>query len=108
MVTTRERGTLMPETNLLLFVTASLALIVVPGPDMIYVLARGISQGRAAGLVSVVGRRGLKLLTQDSWAPKIVYKGFSTGHERGFVWGVFCGMRDGGRGLLVFWSGCAL
>jgi hypothetical protein len=47
----------------------------------------------------------LKLLTQDPWAPKIVYKGFSTGHEREFV---FCGMRDGGRGLLVFWSGCAL
>jgi threonine/homoserine/homoserine lactone efflux protein len=45
----------MPDTNLLLFVTASLALIVVPGPDMIYVLTRGASQGRAAGLVSAVG-----------------------------------------------------
>ena len=45
----------MPDTNLLLFVTASLALIVVPGPDMIYVLTRGVSQGRAAGLVSAIG-----------------------------------------------------
>jgi threonine/homoserine/homoserine lactone efflux protein len=45
----------MPDTNLLLFVTASLALIVVPGPDMIYVLTRGVSQGRAAGLVSATG-----------------------------------------------------
>ena len=45
----------MPDTNLLLFVTASLALIVVPGPDMIYVLTRGVSQGRAAGLVSAFG-----------------------------------------------------
>ena len=45
----------MPDTNLLLFVIASLALIVVPGPDMIYVLTRGISQGRAAGLVSAIG-----------------------------------------------------
>ncbi len=45
----------MPDTNLLLFVTASLALIVVPGPDMIYVLTRGVSQGRPAGLVSAVG-----------------------------------------------------
>jgi hypothetical protein len=34
----------------------------------------------------------LKFLTQVSWAPKIVYKGFSAGNERGFVWGVFCGM----------------
>jgi threonine/homoserine/homoserine lactone efflux protein len=45
----------MPDTNLLLFVTASLALIAVPGPDMIYVLTRGVSQGRAAALVSAVG-----------------------------------------------------
>lgn len=45
----------MPDTNLLLFVTASLALIVVPGPDMIYVLTRGVSQGRPAALVSAAG-----------------------------------------------------
>ena len=45
----------MPDTNLLLFVTASLALIVVPGPDMIYVLTRGVSQGRTAGLISATG-----------------------------------------------------
>jgi len=45
----------MPDTNLLLFVTASLALIFVPGPDMFYVLTRGVSQGRAAGLVSAIG-----------------------------------------------------
>jgi threonine/homoserine/homoserine lactone efflux protein len=45
----------MPDTNLLLFVTASLALIIVPGPDMIYVLTRGVSQGRPAGLVSAAG-----------------------------------------------------
>jgi len=45
----------MPDTNLLLFVTASLALIVVPGPDMIFILTRGVSQGRPAGLVSAAG-----------------------------------------------------
>jgi len=45
----------LPDTNLLLFVTASLALIVVPGPDMIYVLTRGVSQGKPAGLVSAAG-----------------------------------------------------
>jgi threonine/homoserine/homoserine lactone efflux protein len=45
----------LPDTNLLLFLTASLALIVVPGPDMIYVLTRSLSQGRSAGLVSAVG-----------------------------------------------------
>ena len=45
----------MPETNLLLFFTASLALILVPGPDMIYVITRGVSQGRPVGLLSAVG-----------------------------------------------------
>ena len=45
----------MPDTNLLLFFTASLVLIVVPGPDMIYVLTRSLSQGRSAGLVSAAG-----------------------------------------------------
>lgn len=39
----------MPDTNLLLFFTASLALIVVPGPDMIYVLTRSLSHGKYAG-----------------------------------------------------------
>ena len=43
------------ETNLILFLTASLALIVAPGPDNILVLARGIAQGRRAALVSAAG-----------------------------------------------------
>jgi threonine/homoserine/homoserine lactone efflux protein len=33
----------LPETNLILFLTASLALIVAPGPDNILVLTRGIA-----------------------------------------------------------------
>jgi threonine/homoserine/homoserine lactone efflux protein len=42
-------------TNLALFVAASLALIVAPGPDTLYVLARGIGQGRRAGVISALG-----------------------------------------------------
>lgn len=38
-----------------LFVAASWALILVPGPDMVYVITRGMSQGRKAGVVSAVG-----------------------------------------------------
>ena len=45
----------MTETNLILFLTASLALIVAPGPDNILVLTRGIAQGRSAALVSATG-----------------------------------------------------
>ena len=45
----------MQETNLILFLTASLALIVAPGPDNILVLTRGVAQGRGAALVSATG-----------------------------------------------------
>ena len=45
----------MPDTNLALFVTASLAVIVAPGPDNVYVLTRGIAQGREVALASAWG-----------------------------------------------------
>ena len=38
-----------------LFVVAALALLVVPGPAVLYVVTRSIHQGRRAGLVSVLG-----------------------------------------------------
>jgi threonine/homoserine/homoserine lactone efflux protein len=38
-----------------LFVAAALALLLVPGPAVLYIVARSIDQGRAAGLVSVLG-----------------------------------------------------
>ena len=43
------------DANLALFVAASLALIATPGQDNIYILTRGIAQGRAAALVSAWG-----------------------------------------------------
>ena len=45
----------MPDTNLAQFVAASLAVIVAPGPDNIYVLTRGIAQGRMVALASAWG-----------------------------------------------------
>jgi threonine/homoserine/homoserine lactone efflux protein len=38
-----------------LFVVAALALLLVPGPAVLYVVARSIHEGRRAGLASVVG-----------------------------------------------------
>lgn len=38
-----------------LFVGVSWALILAPGPDMLYVITRGVSQGRRAGMLSAVG-----------------------------------------------------
>jgi threonine/homoserine/homoserine lactone efflux protein len=43
------------DANIALFVAASLAVIVAPGPDNIYVLTRGIAQGREVALASAWG-----------------------------------------------------
>src|SRR4051812_1223815 len=46
----------MPEpSTLLVFAAASLALLVVPGPAVVYIVTRSLSQGRAAGVVSMLG-----------------------------------------------------
>ena len=39
----------------LLFMGVSWALIIAPGPDMIYVITRGVAHGRRAGILSAVG-----------------------------------------------------
>ncbi len=41
--------------NFWLFVTAGFLLNITPGPDMLYVLTRSATQGRAAGVVSALG-----------------------------------------------------
>jgi len=41
--------------NFALFLATSIAITMAPGPDNLQVLARGISQGRAAGLVAALG-----------------------------------------------------
>jgi threonine/homoserine/homoserine lactone efflux protein len=46
----------MPETQtLVLFALASGVLIVVPGPSVLYIVTRSASQGRRAGIVSMLG-----------------------------------------------------
>ena len=45
----------MPETStLVLFVVAAMALLLIPGPVVLYTVARSINQGRRAGFVSVL------------------------------------------------------
>jgi len=41
--------------RLVVFVVAALALLVVPGPAVLYVVTRSVHQGRRAGLASVLG-----------------------------------------------------
>lgn len=44
----------MPD-HIPIFILASLALLAIPGPAVLYVVTRSISQGRTAGIVSVLG-----------------------------------------------------
>ena len=43
-----------PET-LFVFALAALAILVVPGPAVVYIVTRSVDQGRGAGLASVIG-----------------------------------------------------
>ena len=46
----------MPQASTLgLFALASLALIAIPGPSVIYIVTRSIEHGRSAGLISMLG-----------------------------------------------------
>ena len=46
----------MPDASVLpVFAAATLALLVVPGPAVLYIVARSVAGGRRAGLVSVLG-----------------------------------------------------
>jgi threonine/homoserine/homoserine lactone efflux protein len=44
-----------PPEALAAFAVASVALLVIPGPSVLYIVTRSVHQGRAAGLVSVLG-----------------------------------------------------
>jgi threonine/homoserine/homoserine lactone efflux protein len=41
--------------TLLLFCFAAFILVITPGPNQLYIIARSASQGRKAGLLSVAG-----------------------------------------------------
>src|SRR5690349_25034277 len=42
-------------TTLSLFVAAALALLLIPGPAVLYIIGRSVEQGRLAGFVSDLG-----------------------------------------------------
>lgn len=48
--------------NLVFFIITSLALVLMPGPNTLYVLTRGITQGRKAAIISAVGASSGDLL----------------------------------------------
>ena len=53
---------MIASTQLYLFMAAALALLLVPGPAVLYITARSASQGRMAGIVSVLAIETANLL----------------------------------------------
>jgi threonine/homoserine/homoserine lactone efflux protein len=46
----------MPQwSTIAVFLLAGIVLVIVPGPNILYIVARGVHQGRTAGLVSALG-----------------------------------------------------
>lgn len=46
---------MIPVSDLLIFALAAFGLVISPGPNMIYLLSRSITQGRKAGMISLAG-----------------------------------------------------
>ncbi len=78
--------------SLLTFAVAALIVLVIPGPSVLYIIARSVSQGRQAGLVSAVGlsagalfhvvaaTAGLSALLLTSATAFAVVKGLGAGY----------------------------
>lgn len=46
---------MIPYSDLLIFIIAAFGLVITPGPNMIYLISRSISQGKRAGIISLSG-----------------------------------------------------
>jgi threonine/homoserine/homoserine lactone efflux protein len=46
---------MIPLPDLLTFALAALVLVLTPGPNMVYLISRSITQGRIAGMISLLG-----------------------------------------------------
>jgi len=46
---------MIPYSDLLIFIIAAFGLVITPGPNMIYLISRSISQGKQAGMISLAG-----------------------------------------------------
>jgi threonine/homoserine/homoserine lactone efflux protein len=51
----QREGMSMPITKLMAFAGVAFAMVLTPGPNMAYLISRSICQGRAAGLISLLG-----------------------------------------------------
>lgn len=49
-------------SHLVLFIAGTIVIVVIPGPNILYLIARSIHQGRMAGLASVLGIEAATLI----------------------------------------------
>src|SRR5256885_16831394 len=91
---------MLPTGHLLAFALMSFVLIVVPGPNVLFVISRSLMLGRAAGVASALGGQ-IGVYRQVA----AVALGVGGVVER---WvGVFTGIKQGGACLLFFLWGQA-
>ncbi|GGB43016.1 RhtB family transporter [Flexivirga endophytica] len=86
----------MPTSNTLItFMGAALAVLLVPGPSVAYVMSRSIAHGRAAGLVSMLGLETGAMLHMCAAAGGVAAL-VAASHP------VYAALRYGGAAYLVF------
>ena len=55
MIRENKTTAMIPFTDLLIFALAAFVLVITPGPNMIYLISRTITQGKKAGVISLTG-----------------------------------------------------
>src|SRR3990170_8797788 len=46
---------MIPFNDILIFALAALVLVITPGPNMVYLISRSVTQGKKAGVISLTG-----------------------------------------------------
>jgi len=97
----------MPTTaNLIAFATLAVAVVLTPGPNMIYMISRAITQGRGAGMIAyggvAVGFLFYLLcaaygLTAIVFAVPYAYDGLRFAGAAYLAWLAFEALRPGGK-----------
>jgi threonine/homoserine/homoserine lactone efflux protein len=97
----------MPTTaHLATFALIALGMVLTPGPNMIYLISRSISQGRMAGMISLLGVACGFLfymvsaafgITALLMAVPFAYDALRLGGALYLLWLAWCAVRPGGR-----------
>ncbi|MFI1357796.1 LysE family translocator [Streptomyces sp. NPDC020898] len=123
-------GSMVSTDRLLAFAAMSFLLIVIPGPSVLFVVGRALSQGRRAALTTVVGNtlgayalvvavafgvgavveRSVLVFTllKVAGGAYLVYLGVRAWRERRSLQAVFAGDQAAHGGRRTFWEGFAV